>query len=50
MSQFSDSENGNRTDDVMKTPAIKVASALRLCNPPAIMLSRKCDLCGPPLA
>ena len=40
---------GDHNDDVMKTPAIKVVSVLRLCNPPALQLSRKCDLCGPPL-
>lgn len=33
-------KKGGHYDDVMKTPAIKVVSALRLCNPPAFQLYR----------
>jgi len=33
-------KKGGHYDDVMKTPAFKVVSALRLCNPLAFQLSR----------
>ena len=33
-------KKGGHYDDVMKTPAIKVVSALRFCNPPAFQLYR----------
>ena len=46
-SQFSILVKGDHNDDVMKTPAIKVVRALRLCNPLALSLVAS-DRCGPP--